>query len=189
MFKSIYNMVISILGASFSFLLGIIGIIFNGIHHNSLGVIFCSLYTLFMILYYIFQSISFYDEDRVVFYRLSKVFCSIFTTLITIYLLMLFPLFYKWILLAFMLLFLVFEIILDSIGKIKELKYLLSGIKLFIVIFLLVNLSSNFLLLLGIFATSLFYISNILGEVLQNKIIMSFSLLSVLIFGIIIIFL
>ena len=188
MFKSIYNMVMSILEASFSFILGILGIIFSGIHHNSLGVIFISIYTMFMILHFIFKAISFSDEDRVVSYRLSKVNLSIFTTLITIYLLMLFPLFYKWILLGFVLLFLIFEIILDSIGNGLEIKYLFSTIKLFLVIFLLINLTSNFLLLLGIFSVLLFYFSNLLGEVLHNKLIMSFSIISLLIYGILIIF-
>ena len=186
MFKSIYNMIMSILGASFSFVLGILGIIFS---KSALGVVFISIYTLFMILHFIFQSISFSGDDRVVSYRLSKVFLSIFTTFITIYLLMLFPYFYKWILLGFVLLFLILEIILDSIGKCLEVKYLFSTIKLALCIFLLVYICNGFLLLLGIFSITLFYFSNLLGEILKNKIIMSFSVLSILLFGILSIFL
>ncbi|MBR6949942.1 MAG: hypothetical protein IKH54_07155, partial [Bacilli bacterium] len=76
-------------------------------------------------------------------------------------------------------------IIIDSLDKVIEIKYLLSASKVITLIFILLYLYPISVVLgLGIVSIIGFYINHLLGRLLQNKLILSFDLTSIIIFGI-----
>lgn len=184
--KSIYNMIMSIITAIIIIPILVLGIIFQSIKGNHLTVILMSIYSAFMITYYILKSIYYgKEENKEPLYRLSKVFLDVTTTLIIINFTLLLPTPNKWILFGCLIFFNIIEIILDSMNKALEIKYLIASLKAFIMIYLLFMLYQfNILIMLEIISIIILFFSNILGNVLKNKLILSFDLLSVVLFGI-----
>ena len=185
--KSNYNMVMSIIGGFISIVFLILSIIFSAINSNVLGIIFSSIFYLFIIAYFIINSI-YYGCGSNALYRFSNILVSIFTSLILIYFTLNYDSFSKWILFGFICLFLILEILLDSFDNLIEIKYLFEGIKLSLIIYLFVCFYCNFVLLLGISSVVLFFFSRLLGKVLKNKIILSYDIISLIIFGIFFLF-
>jgi len=185
--KSSYNLVMSILGSVFTFIFLVLSIVFHGIEKDALTITFSSIFYVFIIGYFILNSI-YYGSGNSTLHRLGNITSSIFTTLILIYFLLLYNNYSKWIFIGIYLLFLVFEILLDSFDKLIELKYLLVGFKLTLILYLFVNYYSNIILLLGISSVILYFVSRLLGKILNNKIILSYDIISLIIFGIFYIF-
>lgn len=181
--KSKYNFVMSILGGVSAFVLLILSIIFHSISKDTLGVVFSSLFYSFIIIYFIFNSIH-YSSGSTPLYRLGNITSSIFTTLILIYFILNYNSIGRWILLGLVLFLLIIEILLDSFDKLIEFKYLYSSIKLMIILFLFVSFYKDIILLLGTMSVVIYYFSRLLGRVLKNKYVLSFDVISLLIFGI-----
>ena len=181
--KSKYNSIMSIIGGCTSIVLLILGIVFRSLNNDILGVVLSSIFYLFIILYFIFNSI-YYGTGKSALYRLANVSSSIFTTIILIYFILNYDSVAKWILFGLVLFSLVFEILFDSFDKLFEFKYLYSSIKLMIIVFLFISFYKDILLLIGIMACLIYYFSRLLGRVLKNKYILSFDYISLIIFGI-----
>lgn len=185
--KNCYNFVMSILGACFTVIFLILSIVFHAIDKNILGVVFSSIFYLFIILYFIFNSI-YYMTDSVPLYRLSNVISSVFSTLILVFFLLNYSGYSKWIILGIMILLLILEIIIDSFDKLIEIKYLFTSIKLVLLIFLFINFYTKYILLLGICSVVLYYVSRLVGRLLKNKIFLSYDIISLIMFGIFFLF-
>ena len=181
--KSIYNMIISMINIIVMIPLMILGIIFQ---KNS--VLWISLFYPVLIASYIIKSIS-YGKDtfisRDILSRIADTLLDGGVALCLILFIMLLSHPIKWILLAAVITITVLEIIIDSIQKGLEIKYLLSGLLSSILIAIIIYLTNNIVLLwLSLTAIVLFYLSHVLGKILENKIILSFDLISMILFGI-----
>lgn len=190
--RSIYNMVTSIIGAVLTIPLFVLGIIFNALEHDILGIVLSSIFYTFIIIHFIFNSIYYAKEEstsKIVLYRLSKIITDIYTTLVCINFVLYLTGPMKWILFAYLITTTITEILLDSFDKLTELKYLLSAIKGFIGIFTILLLyNAGFLFMIGLLSILICYISPLLGNIIKNKIILSFDLLALILFGIFYIF-
>ena len=102
----------------------------------------CFYYPVLMV-YYIFKSIYFGKNEstsKTVMYRLSNVFMNLGTTLIVMNFTLYLKNPYNWLLFSYLLVSLILETIIDSLEQGLELKYLLSGMKAFILIFTLLSI-------------------------------------------------
>ena len=185
--RSKYNLVMSILGSITTFIFLILSIVFHAIDHNILAIVFSSIFYLFIITYFIFNSI-YYGTGKKILIVFTNISSSIFTSLILIYFLLLYNNYSKWIYIGIFLLFLILEIILDSFDKLFEFKYLFSSFKLLLLLFLFISYYNNIILLLGIASSLLFYSSRLLGRVFNNRIIYSYDFIALVLFGIFYIF-
>lgn len=180
-------MIISIINSSLSLVFLTLGVIFKALKGNTLGIIFTSIIYIILITNYIFKAIFYFKNESIskkVFYRLSKVTTDIYSSLISIYFILLLDNNLKWVLFGFICVILISEILLDAFDKQTEIRYLLFAIVYFIVIFNILNLYSlDILVGMSILSLLIDYISNFLGRITNNKIILSFELISVIMFG------
>ena len=183
--KSIFNMVLSIISSVIIIPLMVLGIIFS---RDSLTTTFMCFYYPVLMVYYIFKSIYFGKNEstsKTVMYRLSNVFMNLGTTLIVMNFTLYLKNPYNWLLFSYLLVSLILETIIDSLEQGLELKYLLSGMKAFILIFTLLSIYNGIgLLSLAFLAILICYICDLLGKILQNKLLLSFEIISLVIFGI-----
>ena len=181
--KSIYNMIISIITV-----LALIPLMILGIIMQKKGIIWISICYPILIASYIIKSISYGNDTFISRNVLSRIADTLLDTGIAILLILFIMLIshpIKWILLAMVLVFMIIEIVIDSIQKGIEIKYLLSGILASILIGIIDSMTSHIILLwLSSISIIIFYLSHLLGKVLENKIIISFDLLSIILFGI-----
>lgn len=185
--KNIYNMTISILNATICVTFLTLGIVFKAIRGDALGIIFTSIIYTTLITNYILKAIFYFKNQstsKKVIYRLSKITTDIYSCLICIYFLMLLDTYLKWVMFSLVCTILITEILLDSFDKLTEIRYLLFAIIYFIVIFNILSIYSLDMLV-GICVLSLLidYTSNFLGRITNNKIILSFEIISVILFG------
>lgn len=180
-------MTISILNATICVTFLTLGIVFKAIRGDALGIIFTSIIYTTLITNYILKAIFYFKNQstsKKVIYRLSKITTDIYSCLICIYFLMLLDTYLKWVMFSLVCTILITEILLDSFDKLTEIRYLLFAIIYFIVIFNILSIYSLDMLV-GICVLSLLidYTSNFLGRITNNKIILSFEIISVILFG------
>ena len=185
--RSIFNMVIAIITAAIIIPLTVTAIVHHA-HQSVLSVIFISIYYPVLLTHFILKAIYYgMDEGatKTVLFRLSKVFLDVSTSLIVVHFTLLMKSPIQWVLFAGICTSLIAEILLDSFDQLTEIKYLLSAVKAFVFIFILLTLYPiNFLFAMILGSTLLLYCSNLLGRILKNKIILSFEIISILLFGI-----
>ena len=181
-------MIMSIISSVVIIPLLTIGVVSNVIQKNSLGIIFQSIYYTILIIYFIMQSIYYTKNNNTtkrVLKKINKSFLHTFITLIMIYYTLLINEPYKWIIFASIILINILIIIFNSIGIFNMINNILNGILLLTIIFLILYIYGfNFLSFLGLISIILFYTSSLLGEIFNNKIILSFDIISLIIFGI-----
>lgn len=187
--KSTYNMVVSIINAALSLLLLALVIVFQAIKKNTLGIIFMSIIYSIMLSSHIFKSIFYAKKDSLskkVLHKLSLVTTTTYISLMAIYFLLKTESSIKWIIIGIIISILIIGVVFDSINKFKEIKYLLLFITYLVLIFTFYNIYRTntlfYLLLLSIIIESS---SNLLGNLLKNKTILSFEIISVVLYGII----
>ena len=188
--RNICNMITSIITGSVIIPLLVLGIIYT---NNTLSKILLCIYYPILIICYILKSIFYGMKESVgkeVLYRISNSVLDVATVLITVSFSLLLPNPYRWIVMGILCFIGVLEVLLDSIKKLVEGKFLLSAIKGILFISILIFLYPvNFIVELGLFSALLFYASNVLGKVLDNKIILSSEIIGIVLYGIFIIFL
>ena len=187
--KSIYNMIISIISASLVIPIMVLGIIFS---KNTLSTVLECIYLPILISYLVIKSIYFAKSEstsKEVLKRLSKCILDVVTTLIVVEFTLLLHTPFKWILFSILLLICILELLLDSINKLVEVKYLLSVIKIALFIFALIsNYLFSFISICILLAIFIEYISNLLGSILNNKTLLSFEIIAIILFGVFLIF-
>ncbi len=185
--RNLYNMIISIINSSLSLVFLTLGVIFKALKGDTLGIIFTSIIYAILITNYIFKAIFYFKNEstsKKVFYRLSKITTDIYSCLISIYFILLLDNNLKWVLFGLICAILISEILLDAFDKLTEIRYLLFAIVYFIVIFNILSLYTlDILVGMSILSLLIDYISNFLGRITNNKIILSFELISVIMFG------
>mgnify|MGYP003571244211 CR=1 FL=1 len=190
--RSIYNMIISIITAVLVIPFLVLGIIHHTMNHNTLTVILLSIYYPLMIIYFILKSIGYGMEEernKEGINRVAKSFLDVVILLIIINFTLLLATPIKWIIFGGVIALTILEIIIDSCNKLIEIKYLLDLIKAFIFIFILIHLYKiNGIVGMASLSITILYFSSLLGNLLNNKIILSFDLLSMTLFGLFLIF-
>ena len=183
--QSNYNMVISIITAVLIVPIMVLSLIFQ---NNTLTRVLLSIYGGLGITYYILKSIMYHKDEstsKIVLDRLSNSIFDVVSLLVIINFCLLLRNSFKWILCGLLIFECILEIIIDSLDKVIEIKYLLSASKVITLIFILLYLYPISVVLgLGIVSIIGFYINHLLGRLLQNKLILSFDLTSIIIFGI-----
>ena len=190
--KSIFNLTTSIINASCSLIFLILVVIFQAIKNNILGVIFLSIFFFTLIIYYILKSIYYgldNSDSKDLMYKISDIFKYISIIILTIYFILNLDFGIKWILfgiVCFLGLFYIFISIFDSL---KILKYIFGFILLLINLFLILNIYNiNILFYIIFLSIIVYYISNLIGELLNNKLILSLDFVSIILLGIFLIF-
>ena len=185
--RSIYNMVTSIVSAAIMVAMLVLGIIFSS---SALTTIFICIYDGILIAHFILQSIYHgKEEEKEVFYRLSRATLILATTLIMIHFVLLLTPSWKWILMGVLIGVGVLEIVIESLQKGIEMNYLLSGSRILLWFWVIYTLYTfNFNVLLGTLAALILYFSQLFGNAFQNKMVLSFDMISVILFGLFIIF-
>ena len=174
----------SILSAIFVLPLLTLGIIFNALNNNILGIIFQSIFYPFIITYFILRAI-YYKNNNEVINRISKAIMNLFITLIMIYFTLLIKETYKWIIFSSIILTNILLIVFNSTNILKITNHILNGLLLLTFIYILIILYNfNIISFLGSISIILFYVSNILEDILKTKNIMIASSISLIIFGI-----
>lgn len=190
--RSIYNMIISIITAVLVIPFLVLGIIHHTMSQNTLTVILLSIYYPLMIIYFILKSIGYGMEEerkKEVINRVSKSFLDVVVLLIMINFILLLTTPIKWIIFGGTIIITILEIIIDSCNKFIEIKYLLDLIKAFVFLFILIHLYEiNGIVGMEALSITILYFSSLLGNLLNNKIILSFDLLSMTLFGLFLIF-
>lgn len=188
--RSIYNMIMSIISGVSSLVLMILSIVFLSIKKDCLGVTLSSIYYPLLVVYFIIKSI-YYGQDNSKSKRIlniiSKILFSIIIILISTQIILRLNTPFSWILFSLMILLCISSLLFD-IFKINIIKYILITIITFIILaatILIFNINS-ILLLISIF---LLYISIVFGEIFENKLLLSFSLPSIILFGLFLILL
>jgi len=183
--KSNYNMVISIITACIIVPIMVLALIFQ---NNTLTRVLLSIYGSLGITYYILKSIMYHKEESISKDAIDRVSNSLFdllSTLVIINFCLLLPNNFKWIFFGLLIFECILEIIIDSLNKVIEIKYLLAAAKIITLIFILLALYPLGIVLgLGIVSIVGFYINHLLGRILENKLILSFDLTTIVIFGI-----
>ena len=187
--QSIYNMVMAIITAVIIIPLFVLGIIFT---KNTLSVVLMCIYYPVLILHFILKA-CFYGKDestsKEAMYRLSRCFLLVSLTLIGTQFILNLTASWKWVLFACITGVGGLEIILESIQKGIEVNVLLGGIKLFLWIWILSNTYTfSFPVMLGVLSPVIGYFSSLLGKTLENKLVLSFDMIAVILFGLFIIF-
>lgn len=186
--KSTYNMIISIISSVIVVVMIVLGIIFQAFKRNTLGIIFESIFYTSLLVYFILNSIkygTYNDNKRSVLDRISTSFLYLSTSLITIYIVLLLNNPCKWILFSTICIITLLLIVFSSTNLFKIIRYLLSGILVFTNIFVLINLNINMSLeYITIISILLLYLSLLLGRTLNNKIVLSLDIVSLILFGI-----
>ena len=91
----------------------------------------------------------------------------------------------KWVIFGFLIAFTLIEAVLDSINKGLEVKYLITLLKAFLFLFTAITLNASISLILVLILSMLLgFISDLLGNYLENKIILSYEIISLILFGI-----
>ena len=198
--QSNYNMVISIITAVLIVPIMVLSLIFQ---NNTLTRVLLSIYGGLGITYYILKSIMYHKDEstsKIVLDRLSNSIFDVVSLLVIINFCLLLPNSFKWILFGL----LIFEcpsitqsplsfktglFKICSIAPISSSAVLstnsVSASKVITLIFILLYLYPISVVLgLGIVSIIGFYINHLLGRLLQNKLILSFDLTSIIIFGI-----
>ena len=190
--RSIYNMIISIITAVLVIPFLVLGIIHHTMNHNTLTIILLSIYYPLMIIYFILKSIGYGMEgerNKEGINRVAKSFLDVVILLIIINFTLLLATPIKWIIFGGVIALTILEIIIDSCNKLIEIKYLLDLIKAFVFIFILIHLYAiNGIVGMASLSITILYFSSLLGNLLNNKIILSFDLLSMTLFGLFLIF-
>ena len=187
--RSIYNLVMSIIAGALMIPVLVLGIIFQkGALATTMICIYCGL----GIIHFILKSI-YYGKDesdgKEVFYRLSRTILILATTLIMIHFVLLLSPSWKWILMGSLIGVGVLEIIIESLQKGTEMNALLSGCRILLWFWIIYTLYTfNFPVLLGLSSAMILYFSHLFGMSFQNILVLSFDLLSVILFGLFIIF-
>lgn len=188
--RSIYNMIMSIISSVSSLVLMILSIVFLSIKKDCLGVTLSSIYYPLLVVCFIIKSI-YYGQDNSKSKRIlniiSKILFSIIIILISTQIILRLNTPFSWIIFSLMILLCISSLLFD-IFKINIIKYILITIITFIILaatILIFNINS-ILLLISIF---LLYISIVFGEIFENKLLLSFSLPSIILFGLFLILL
>ena len=137
---------------------------------------------------YILKSISYGKEkssSKEAIRRVSNCIKNGSIGIITIYFVLQLTNSLKWIIFSCIILLMIFEVILDSINKLLEFKYLFYGLTLLIMILSIKSIyPENIIFMIGITSILIDGISNILGPTIKNNKVLSFDIISFIIFGI-----
>ena len=187
--RSIFNMVVSILSAALIIPFLVLGIVF---HKNAFTVIMICIYLSLLITHFICKSIYYGKEDstsKEVFYRLSRCILKGATTLIMIHFVLLLTPSWKWIFMGVLIGVGVLEIVIEALQKALEMNYLLAGSKILLWYWIIYTLYTfNFNVVLGTLAALIAFFSHLIGMNFQNKLVLSFDMISVILFGLFILF-
>lgn len=190
--RSIYNMIISIITAVLLIPLLILGIIHNVSLENVIGIVLLPIIYLSLGVALILKSIDYatasYSKDTVL-ERISNSFILFSVSLICINFTLLLNNAVSWILFSAICLLGILEIVFSAINVLKEVRYLMVIANIVILFSVLYTLQGiNIVTMLSAIAMSGCLLCHILGKELNNKYILSFEKIFIIIFGIILIF-
>ena len=189
--RNITNMITSILSAVITATF-IPLLIIKFISVSKLGVILFSIGYSFLLVYFILKSIYFginNETGKDVLFRIFRVFLDIFLCLIFCYFSLSINYNIKWIFFGIVCAFTLFNIFNSIFDSLNIVRWIIHGI--IICLFLFIILSSfrfNLIVFMGCGSLILFYIGNIVGKITNNKILLSSDIVSVILFGLFLLF-
>lgn len=184
--KSIYNRIISIFSSIATIVLMTLIIIFQSLKHNS--IVFQILLFVSIFIYFILKSI-YTGKDNIVLKRISEPFKDLSLVLVSIFILLQLNTPFKWILFSFVIVIGILLIIINSINKQIEIKYVFETLILLMVNVITINIvGNNYLFYLMLGSNVSFIISDIVGTITKNKILNSFDIISLILLGLFFIF-
>ena len=180
--KSIYNRIISIFNCIITIVLMTLVIIFKSINHNNLLYLIFLFLTIFT--YFILKSIYIGKEESETLRRVTESFKDTSLILTSIYIIMKFATPFKWILFSFVILLGILLVVINSINKQIEIKYVFETIIILMVNIITLNIvGNNYLYYLMLSSNVSFIISDIVGKITNNKILISFDIVSLILLG------
>lgn len=185
--RNIVNMITSIISSIIVLIFMPLEIIKQVYNYSVFGVIFVSIIFPIMLVYFVIRSIYHgisNDTGKNVLYRIGKVFFDIFIGLITIYFILFTSGVIKWVLFGLVCIFTIICIFLDIFNIFDIFKYVLYGLDaILLIIIILCNYSFNILVFMSLISIILFYIGNVFGKIIDNKLLLSTDILSLLLFN------
>lgn len=184
--KSIYNMIITIIQSVVSIVLMVLAVIFLSIKNDSIGIILMSITFPIIISYSILKTI-FYGLEQETPKSILDIICfalsQIITVLISTYIVLKLNNSLSWIAFSVVIVISIITIFFKIFDISEDTSYILSTINTFLLIIVTCYIYSfNLITSLFLLSISLSHISMI-GNRINNKLLMSINLLSILLFG------
>lgn len=184
--KSIYNMIVCIIQSVLSVALLVLAIIFLSIKKDVLGVVLTSISFPLITIYSIIKSI-YYGLEESSEKRILNIICNIISQIITVLIASFIVLklnnAISWIIFSLTIALGILKIIFNLFDLSKNTIYILSTIETFVIIIVLSYLYNfNLKTLIPLIAIITSHLSNI-GNMIENKILMSINLLSIILYG------
>lgn len=185
--RSIYNRIISIISSITTIVLMILIIIFQILKHNN--ILFLTIIFILIFTYYILKSIYIGKDNNEVLRRITESFKDINIILISIFILLYLNTPFKWILFSIIIILGIILIIINSINKQIEIKYVFETLILLMVNIITLNIvGNNYLYYLMLSSNIFFIISDLVGQIIKNKILISFDIIALILLGLFFIF-
>lgn len=188
--KNITNMITSIISAVITMIF-IPLIIIRYIGISMLGVIFFSVGYSILLAYFILKSIYYgiYNlKVREVLRRIISVFIDVFFLLILCYFCLSLDSYLKWIIFGVMCCLSLFNIFSSIFSCFNTVSYILHLMLILLFIYLILGSKSSVEVLMGISSVLIFFIGNIVGRITNNKLFLSSDIISVILFGLFLLF-
>ena len=185
--KSIYNKIISIISSVIAIVLIILIIIFQALKNNN--IVFQIITYLLIFIYYILKSIYMSINNNEIIRRIAESFKDVNIVLVSIFIILYLSTSFKWILFSIVIVIGILLILINTFNKQIEIKYVLETIILLMVNIITINIvGNNYLYYLMLSSNVSFIISDIVGKITNNNILISFDIISLILLGLFFIF-
>ena len=185
--QSIYNRVISILNTIITPTLLILIIIFQSIKSNSFNVVFLPIVFTSIFVYFLLKGIYIGKDEysnKEGIRRVCESFKDVSLVLLSIVLILNLETSFKWILFSLVIVLGILLIVISSVNKQIELKYVFEIIIILMINIITLNLVGNSYLYYLMFSSNMaFIISDLVGTITKNKILVSFDIISLILLG------
>lgn len=183
--RNITNMITSIISTSLIIIFIPLIIIFS---KSSLDIIFLSISYIFLLVYFLLKSI-YYGTNNNILKRIFRPFLDISILLILINYLLLLDNNYKWILFGIICILTIINIFFNIFDCLNITKLIIYGIDITIfTCILFILFKCDLIILISFISLLLFYICNIIGNKLNNKLLLSCDIISIILFSLFLIF-